>query len=48
MVTYSVILHPVTMTLIEELIGVEFYTENVLHKSWFYLLQNELLTFDSL
>jgi len=41
-ITYFLMLHNCVVWLIENsLCGFTFYKENILHKSWFYLLTNE-------
>jgi hypothetical protein len=48
LITYLVILNPATITLLDEFVTLQFFTDYILHKSWFYLLKQELITFETL
>jgi hypothetical protein len=48
LITYLVILNSDTITLLEEFVTLQFFTDFILHKSWFYLLKEELITYETL
>jgi hypothetical protein len=48
LITYLLILNKATLALIEEFLDLQFFNDEILHKSWFFLLKQDLLTFETL
>ena len=48
LLTHLLILNGAVVYLIEEFLGLGFYTDVVFHRSWYYLLKEEILTYDVL
>ena len=47
-ITQLVMLNPDVIKVVDHFITLSFYQDYILHKSWFYLLQNDLINYETL